>query len=392
MPTLADVVAVLDRLYDPGTAESWDAVGLVCGDPEAPVRRVMIAIDPLPEVVADAIAAEADLLITHHPLYLRGTSGVAATTYKGRIVHDLIRAGTGLVVAHTNADVASPGVSDALAERLGLEVTGPLRALDEPAGAAMDKLVTFVPHADADAVLDALADAGAGAIGDYRRAAWRSAGEGTFQPVSGAHPTIGAVGTVTSVPETRLETISPRQLRAAVVSALVRAHPYEEPAYDVLELAPTPDGRGFGRIGTLTEVEPLWAFAERVAAALPAVPAGVRVAGELDRPVRWVAVSGGAGDSLLDAAAGAGVDVFVTADLRHHPATEHIASGGPGLIDVGHWASEWPWCEQLAAALRRGSDQATVKGLEVVVSTRVTDPWTAQLAAGRRTSRGEGRP
>lgn len=370
-PSLADVTAALEARYDPATAESWDAVGLVCGDPERAVRRVHFAVDPVRATVDEAIVAGVQLLVTHHPLFLRGVHGVPAGTPKGALVHDLIRAGVGLFVAHTNADRAKPGVSDALAAAVGLHDT---RALQPISCAELDKLVAFVPEADADRVLDAVCAAGAGTIGNYTRAAWTTSGEGTFRPGPGSAPHRGRVGEIERVRETRLETVLPRALRAAVVAALMAAHPYEQPAYDVLELAGLPGNRGLGRIGSLPEPLPFARFVDRVAAGLPNTAAGVRGAGDPDRMVSTVAVSGGAGDSLLDEVTRAGPDAFVTADLRHHPAAEHLLAGGPALVDVAHWASEWPWLED-AAALLEGDLGGAV---ETTVSTLVTDPWTVR--------------
>lgn len=266
MTTLAELIIALERAYPPELAESWDAIGLVCGDPDQPVRRVHVCVDPVSSTVDDAIAAGADLLVAHHPLLLRGVHGVAADTPKGGVIHKLIRAGVALYCAHTNADNAAPGVSDALAAALGLRVIAPL--------------------------------------------------------------------------------------------------------------VPDQDGRtGTGRIGTLPAVEPLRDFASRVARALPATAWGVRAAGAPDRPIRTVAVVGGAGDAYLDRACAAGVDAYVTADLRHHPAAEHLAkAGAPALVDVAHWASEWPWCAQVAEVLRAGGT------VEVCVSTRSTDPWSIHAA------------
>jgi dinuclear metal center YbgI/SA1388 family protein len=366
---LADVITLLDEWYDPRWAEPWDAVGLVCGNPDAEIRRVLFAVDPVLAVAQEAVALRADLLVAHHPLFLRPVHGVPATTAKGRLVHHLIGHGIALHVVHTNADSAAPGVSDALARALGL---APVRPLAAHPAEPQDKLVTFVPHGDAERIIDALADAGAGVIGDYTRCAWTVAGTGTFRPEPGTHPVIGTVGAVEQVPETRVEMVLPRSRRAAVVGALAAAHPYEEPAYDVYELAAAAPGRrGMGRVCELAEPERLREFVERVRRGLPRTPSGVRVAGDADRPVRTVAVSGGAGDSLLPAARAAGVDVFLTADLRHHPASEALEEEGPALVDVAHWASEWPW---LVEAAQRLADATTV---EAHVSRTVTDPWTA---------------
>lgn len=261
---LADVIAVLEAAYPPKTAEQWDAVGLVCGDPREEVTRVLVCVDPTSSTVDEAVEVGAQLVLAHHPLLLRGVNGVPADDPKGALVHKLIRNGAALYCAHTNADSARPGVSDALAKAIGLNVTGPL----EPA----------------------------------------------------------------------------------------------DPSGDT----------GTGRIGELAEAEPLKVFAQRVADALPATVQGVRAAGDPERLVKRVAVCGGAGDSFLGLVKSAGVDAYVTADLRHHPASEHVESGGPALVDVAHWASEWPWCEQAAEILR----EAFGGRVDVLVSTRRTDPWT----------------
>ncbi|SNR90377.1 dinuclear metal center protein, YbgI/SA1388 family [Haloechinothrix alba] len=266
--TVGDVRAVLEEAYPPQLAEPWDAVGLVCGDPDEHVARVLVCVDPVEATVSEAIERGAQLVVAHHPLLLRGVHGVGADTVKGRLVHRMIRAGVALYCAHTNADAADPGVSDALADALGLRVLRPL-----------------VPH----------------------------------------------------------------------------------------ESART----GLGRIGELPEPEPFGAFVSRVARAVPATEPGVHGAGDRDRPVRSVALAGGAGEGHLADAVAAGVDAYVTADLRHHPASEHIegssASGGavPALVGLTHWASEWPWCEQAAGILR-----GRLGTVDVHVSRQCTDPWT----------------
>jgi len=379
VPTLGKVVTALEKLYDPAWAEPWDAVGLVCGDPEAPVRRVLLAIDPVAATVEESVALGADLLLTHHPLFLRGMHSVATDTYKGRLLHQLITAGVALYTAHTNADVAAPGVSDALAARLGLLDTRPLAARPaEP----LDKVVTFVPHDAVEPVVDALASAGAGAVGDYSRCAWLATGTGTFLPGAGASPAVGRPGVVERVPETRIEMVLARHLRVPVVRALRAAHPYQEPAYDVLELAPVPNGRGFGRIGELSQPLTARALLAKAAEMLPATASGVRATGDPERVIRTVAVAGGAGDSHLADAARAGADAYLTADLRHHPVSEHTEAAGPALVSAAHWATEHPWLYDAAARLRARLDDT----VETVVSQLVTDPWSLHLPSVKEPS------
>jgi dinuclear metal center YbgI/SA1388 family protein len=369
MPSLADVVDLLHTWYPPDTAESWDAVGLVAGHPEADVDRVMFAVDPTIEVAREAVDWGADLLVVHHPLFLSAVSSVAATTPKGRTLHALTAGRCALLTAHTNADRAESGVSEALALALGLTDLAPIR----PASSApRDKVVVFVPSADADAVRTAMAEAGAGRLGDYDSCTWTATGEGRFRPLDGASPAVGRVGELEVVDEARVEAVVPRARRTAVVRALLAAHPYEEPAFDVVPLAdPGLAGTGTGRVGTVEETT-LEQFAARVAAALPATAHGVRVAGDPARAVRRVAVCGGAGDFLLDELAGSDVDAYVTSDLRHHRAGEFLEHDGPALVDVAHWAAEWTWLPVVEARLRA----ALGDRVDTRVSTRCTDPWT----------------
>jgi dinuclear metal center YbgI/SA1388 family protein len=338
----------------------------------------MFAVDPLPAIVDEALEWGADLLVTHHPLLLRATHSVATDTWKGALLHRMIRGGCALYTAHTNADVAHDGVNDALARTLGLASTGPLRAWpSEPA----DKIVTFVPPDHADAVIDALRRAGAGTIGNYTGCAWKVSGTGTFTPGEGSNPVIGEVGRTEVTAEARVEMVAPRSRRAAAVEALRAAHPYEEVAVDIIELAVAPSGTGMGRVGSLAVPVSLAAFAQRVADALPSTPGGVRYHGDPEAVVARIAVCGGSGDSLLTDAARAGADVFVTADLRHHPASGALAAGGLSLVDPGHWASEWPWlsvaADRLVQALARRDPSATT--VETHISTVVTDPVTGHV-------------
>jgi dinuclear metal center YbgI/SA1388 family protein len=369
-PKLVDVIDVLDAAYPPALAQEWDSVGLVCGDPGDVVDTVTIAVDATAAVVDEV--PDRGLLLAHHPLLLRGVDTVAADTAKGALLHRMIRSGRALFTAHTNADSASPGVSDALAETLGLTVEEVLAPA--AGGADNDKWIVYVPTDNADAVREAMFAAGAGHIGDYSHCSWVVTGTGQFLPHQGASPTIGSVGSVEEVAEDRVEMVAPARLRGHVLAALRSAHPYEEPAFDIVAMAPVPADVGLGRIGSLPTPQTLAAFVSRVHDALPATSWGIRASGEDDAEISRVAVCGGAGDSLLDVVAGVGVDAYVTADLRHHPADEHRRHSDVALIDVAHWASEYPWCHQAATLLRDHFGES----LPVRVSAIRTDPWNVE--------------
>lgn len=376
MTTVREITGWIEDAYPPGLAEDWDSVGLDCGDPDAPVTTVGFAVDPTDAVVAEAVRRGAQLLITHHPLLLRGIKAVRADQPKGRVVMALLASGIAHVAAHTNADHGADGVSDALAHALGLADLRPLSPLPS---APLAKIVTFAPAENAEAILAALADAGAGAIGDYDRCAFTSPGQGRFRPLPGANPHVGKPGELTLVDEVRIEAVLPRRAKGAVVRALLAAHPYETPAFDLIDLASVDSPLGTGRVGVLPTPLPARELARRLAAALPATATGVRLGGDPDRPVRTVGIVGGAGDSFLDAARAAGLDCYVTGDLRHHPAQDFLAHpDAPVLIDVPHWAAESLW---LATAERLVRTRAEASGIEIqtYVSALNTDPWTLRV-------------
>ena len=371
MTTVGDVVHALETAYPPRLAESWDAVGLICGDPAEPARKVVFALDCTQAVAERAVELGADLLVVHHPLLMRGVTSVAANTPKGKVVHTLIRGGCALFAAHTNADSARPGVSDKLAELVGITPGRPIKVVDP---AAQDLWGVHIPPGDVDRVMQALFDAGAGHIGNYSHCAFQWDGRGGFTPEEGADPTDGHVGEHFTGEETRVQFVAPSSLRGKLTAVLRGAHPYEEPAFDVVTLESTVDletATGLGRVGKLAEPMTLRAFTQQVADALPETAWGVRVAGDPDQMVQTVAVSSGSGDSFLDAVSTLGVDVYVTSDLRHHPVDEHLRAGGPAVIDTAHWASEFPWTSQASEVVAEACPE-----VETEIITLRTDPWT----------------
>jgi len=371
VPTVAEVVEWVERRYPPALVEPWDAIGLVCGRPEAPIAKILVTVDVTPRVVAAAVDGDVDFILAHHPLMLTPQSSIAATEATGKMLHDLIEANCALMTAHTNADSAIGGVSDALADALGM--SGHRRPLEPIGGELLDKVVVMVPVDAAQGLVDALSVVGAGAIGNYDRCAFIVEGLGTFRPLEGANPHIGTVGEVEEVGEVRVEMVVARHSRASVIAAIHQAHPYEVPAFDftAIEVGTGEQATGLGRIGSLLEPMTLKDFADVVAAELPATAQGIRVAGDGDKVIRTVAVCGGSGDSLMSTATQAGADVFVTADLKHHRVSDHVAADGCAIIDVAHWSSEFPWTEQAAAQLQ--SHFADTVSVEIC--RLVTDPW-----------------
>jgi dinuclear metal center YbgI/SA1388 family protein len=344
--TVASVVRALEEIAPPGSKYDFDRVGLQVGDAGAEVSRVMVALDLTPAVIEEAEAGGAELIITHHPLLFRPLDRLVPDNLVAAMAFRLARAGIAYYAIHTNLDLAPGGVSFALAELLGLE---DVTFLDRQPGNLV-KLATFVPADHAAAVREALAQAGAGRIGDYDACAFASRGTGFFRPGDAARPFIGEPGRMESAEEVKLEVEVTRWDLPAVLAALRAAHPYEEVAYDVVPMEQAHSRTGLGAVGSLPHPAPLADFLERVADKLGAD--ALRYIGHEGREIRRVAVCGGSGSSLIGAAIRAGADAYVTADITYHTFFEPLdASGAPrlALIDAGHYETEWV-SEQLIAA------------------------------------------
>jgi dinuclear metal center YbgI/SA1388 family protein len=358
-PTIASILEGLGRSMSWSKAAGWDPVGLQVGDPGAPVAAVAVCHEVTEDVVAAVEAEPVDLLVTYHPLLFRPTTRlVAGPTASGRTLR-LAARGVGVAAVHTAFDVARGGSADALAGALGLENPtgfGPLW------GAESVKVVTFVPAAAADDVVAAMAGAGAGTVGGYTACSFRSEGHGTFLPGEGTAPVAGRVGVLNREPEVRIEMVAPLRDRDRVVAALVAAHPYEEPAFDVYERSG--DAAMVGRTGTPAGSTTLADLAGRVSSALGGM---TRIAGDPGRRVATVACLPGSGGSFLDAVAGR-VDVVVTGDVSHHRARGAL-DRGTAVIDAGHVPTERPGVRALYAAVA-----AAVPGA-VDLTGIDADPW-----------------
>ncbi len=359
-PRVQDVVGLVNRVAPPALAEDWDNVGLQLGDSAAEVRRVLVALDPGPAVIEEAAALAAQLVISHHPAIFRPLKSLTAVDETGRSLLLAAREQIALFCAHTNLDRTRGGLNDWLAGRLGLEQVAVLQA---GAPGELFKLAVFVPCGYEEAVATALFQGGAGHIGGYDQCSFRTVGTGTFRPGEGTDPFLGARGERERARELRLETVVPREALHRVLARLLKAHPYEEVAYDLLPLHNRRSDVGLGRVGRLPREMTLDAFARQVASALAAGP--LRVVGDGEGRVRKVAVCGGSGASLIGEAGRQGVDVLVTGDVKYHEAQNALAQG-VALVDAGHFATERIMVSELAALLRQGLDDQgwTVEILE----------------------------
>ena len=364
-----DLLGLLHGLYPPDLAEEWDNVGLQVGDPTVPAERALIALDPSLAAVEAAIACGARALVTHHPLIFKPLRRMTPEDPVGRVVWAAARGNVAILSAHTNLDVATDGLNVWLAERLGLASTAPLQAMS----GNLYKLVVYVPEGHEETVAEALFSGGAGQIGRYDECSFRSAGTGTFRPGAGTTPFVGTHGERARVAELRLETVVPQRRLSRVLEKLLKAHPYEEVAYDLLPLANQLPDTGLGRIGRLEAAVSLKAFAAQVREALDC--RSLRLVGGEERTVSKIAVCGGSGASLIPEAQRRGADVLVTGDIKYHEA--RLAEDlGLALIDAGHFATERLAVEGLAARLGAG---AAARGwtLDIRLHDGERDPFTA---------------
>jgi dinuclear metal center YbgI/SA1388 family protein len=371
-----DVIAAVDRLAPFALAEPWDHVGLQVGAPGdelaapgAPVVLVALEVD-------DAVLDEAGRLgvavvVVHHPLIFDPLERLSDDTFAGRLALRAAREGVAVIAAHTSLDKARGGMADVVAGMLGLEAVQPL----QPAAADVLKLVGFVPEDDADLVRKALFASGAGVIGEYEHCSWSVGGQGTFFGREGTAPVAGTAGRDEKVDELRIEVVFPRRLRRRVTGAYVAAHPYEEPAFDIVPLENEIASLGLGRLGLLPAPVTLEALAAEVAAVLR-LPS-VRYAGDGRREVRRVAVLPGSGAEAIARGVAQVADVLVTGDVKYHEARAAQAQG-LALIDAPHGVTEQEgvlrWAESLREALGPAVTVETYRSPSVAV-------WS-ELAAG----------
>ena len=344
MSTVRDISRAVELLAPTELAESWDNCGLQVGDPAAPVRRVLVALTPLPEVFDEADQAGADFLLFHHPLIFGGLNRVDTSAYPGSLIARAARSGVAVHAAHTSYDSAPNGVSVALADALGL--SGPLGVIS-PRG-ELRKIVLFIPEEALDDVSEALASAGAGIIGDYTRCTFRTPGTGTFLPGEASDPYSGERGKIQQESEIRLETIVSAHDAHRAVRHAREAHPYEEMAYDLYPVQGRPEDTGLGRVGELPRPLSPQELTQHVSESLGFEARLAANSGS--REILRVAVLGGSGGSFIGEAAASGAQAYITGEVSYHDAldAEHL---GLTAIDAGHGPSEFPSLLPLAERL-----------------------------------------
>ncbi len=328
------IVQLMERLAPKHYAVPDDKIGLQVGTAAKEVKRVLVTLDVTPEVGREAAGLGAELIIAHHAVIYRPLAHLRTDTPSGALAAELLRNDIAVYISHTNLDTAEGGINDLMAGALGLNGRD---VLEEVHTDQLYKLVVFEPESHHEQVRNAIFAAGGGWIGNYSHCSFNIEGTGTFLAREGSDPFIGKQGQLTEEREIRLETVVPMSVRKKVVSAMLKAHPYEEVAYDLYSIDLKGRSFGLGRVGKLAEAESLDQFAERVKLALD-VPF-VRVVGDGAKPIRKVAVLGGSGARYIRHAIFAGADVLVTGDIDFHSAQDAQAAG-IAIVDPGHHAEK----------------------------------------------------
>ena len=331
MEKISDIISVIEAYAPLHLQEGYDNCGLQVGDGNAEATGVLLCVDVTEAVVDEAIALGVNMVVSHHPLIFRGLKKLVGRSDIERIVIKAIKNDIAIYSAHTNMDNTRGGVSARMAQKLGLKN---VRVLVPQVGRQV-KVVVYVPTSYADAVADAMHACGAGNIGDYEHCSYRIAGEGRYRAKAGAHPFVGTPGEMHSEPETRIEVIADAAVKDRVVQAMLQAHPYEEPAYDVLQLQNESPYEGARVVGDIEPTSATDFFAKlKYVFGVDAV----RFCGDATKTIRRVALCGGSGAEFIGAAVHSGADIYVTGDVKYHDFTGNASR--ILIADIGHYESE----------------------------------------------------
>ena len=347
--TVGEIVNVLNTWAPLSLKESWDNPGLLIGNPDETVDKLLVTLDVMMDTVDYAIEQGVTMIVSHHPVIFDGLKSLRTDTYNGAMYQKLLTHHIAVYSAHTNLDSADGGVNDVLAGLLGLTDVEGLVPVSED---KLYKIAVYVPESHSDALRKALADSGAGYIGNYSDCSFTVKGEGRFKPHEGTNPFIGSVGKVETVAEERIETIVPESLLNQVLPAMVKAHPYEEPAYDIYPLKNAVHSFTMGRVGNWPTPEPAAAVLRKIKDILHRD--ALSYAGDTDVTVRRVALLGGGGAGFINLAKQAGADLYLTGDMKYHDAQEAFKQG-IDVVDGGHFGTESPVVDDLCRRLIEAS-------------------------------------
>jgi dinuclear metal center YbgI/SA1388 family protein len=329
---IKDIIAAIEIFAAPELQEDYDNAGLITGDPASDCIGVLCALDATVEVIKEAIEKECNLVIVHHPIIFKGLKKINGRTYVERVLIEAIKNDIAIYAAHTNLDNVVLGVNGKMAEKLGLQDIKILA----PKQKILRRLITFAPNDKAEDVRKALFNAGAGHIGKYAECSFNSLGTGTFKAEEGSEPSVGEIGKQHHEQETKIEIVYPFYLEIQVVKALIDNHPYEEVAYDIFTMENIHYGIGAGIIGELSEAIDESVFLARLKQVFGT--GVVRHTSLLGKPVKKVAVCGGAGAFLINKARQQGADFYITGDVKYHEFFD--AEDKMVVADVGHYESE----------------------------------------------------
>lgn len=331
---LNDLIKKIENKYPLNLAYDWDNVGLLVGDFDSEIKKVLVSLEANEKVIEEAIEKKVDLIVTHHPFIFRKINKINTKDLKGRLIHKLIKNDIALYSMHTNFDIAFDGLNDYFMEVMGFENC---KILDVTNSETLYKLAVYVPMTHEIIVREALGESGAGYIGNYSNCTFNSLGIGTFRPEDNSNPFIGEIGKIEEVKEVKIETIVPRSLLQKTIAKMIKAHPYEEVAYDVYKLENKGKSVGLGRYATLGKEADLQSLCEKIKLKLNMNH--IRVVGALNTKIKKVAVVTGAGSDMVGLAKSKNCDVIITGDVKYHEAQDALDMN-MCIVDCGHFDAE----------------------------------------------------
>lgn len=365
------LIQLIEGKYPKHHGEDWDNIGLLIGSPHKRIERALVSLDVTQEVIKEAVELGCDIIVSHHPIIMVGIKNIREDLPHGKLIADIIRNGINIYCCHTNFDIAWGGTNDILSNILGVK---DVQELVFSSFEKLYKIVVFTPLESKDQIIEALSKNGAGSIGNYSCCTFRTEGIGTFLPNEGTNPYIGQRGKLEEVKELRIETIVPQSKLSKAIKSMLKAHPYEEAAYDIIPLENKGQGYGLGRIGLLDSPKKLRELASIIRNRFNVDgEIIIKVTGNLEREVKKIAICSGSGATTIREASFKGADVLITGDVKFHEA-QLAQDLGLSVLDIGHWHSEVVTMEELKNFLKEGlSDPKSY--VDVFLSKVSTNPF-----------------